>query len=232
MSEIKHLPYEITPFSNRHHYYEILWKKTALDLLIKHESNLQGWTLLDYGCGRGETMDLAKNIGMITHGTDIDLHCIKLASKYGETSALNPEDPVGQFGEKSFDIISCFHVLEHVPHPLETLIQLRNMARRYVLVAIPNLSVPRDFLRHRNWDSVINDGHIQSWDHSHFRNMVEKHAGMEIVEWGFDATIIPPWSTFINRFLGQKAAIYFETGIFRRLWPYGSISVIALLKSR
>jgi hypothetical protein len=62
--------------------------------------------------------------------------------------------------------------------------------------------------------------------------MVEKHAGMEIVEWGFDATIIPPWSTFINRFLGQKAAIYFETGIFRRLWPYGSISVIALLKSR
>jgi 2-polyprenyl-3-methyl-5-hydroxy-6-metoxy-1,4-benzoquinol methylase len=33
---------------------------------------------------------------------------------------LNPADPVGQFGPKSFDVISCFHVLEHVPSPVET----------------------------------------------------------------------------------------------------------------
>ena len=232
MSEIKHLPYKIDPSTNRNHYYETLWKKTALELLLKHSPNLAGQSLLDYGCGRGETMDLAKELGMIPQGTDMDPHCVELASKFGNTRVLDPDDPVAQLGAKSFDVVACFHVLEHVPRPLETLIHLREMARQYVLVAVPNLSRPRDFLRHRNWDSVINDGHLQSWDHSHFRNMAEKHAGLEIVAWGFDATIVPPWSTLINRFIGPKAAISIETGLFKRLWPYGSISVIALMRMK
>lgn len=230
MSNIEHLPYEIDPSGNRNHYYETLWKKTALELLQKHEPDLNDWTLLDYGCGRGETMDLAKEIGMRPYGTDMDPHCVELASKFGEAKVLDHKDPVGQFGENSFDVVACFHVLEHVPRPLETLIHLRKIARRYVLIAVPNLSRPRDFIRRRNWDTRINDGHLQSWDHSHFRNMTEKHAGLKIIEWGFDATIVPPWSTFINRIFGAKAAIAIETGLFRKLWPYGSVSVIALMK--
>lgn len=230
MKIIEHLPYKIDTKNNRYHYYETLWKTTALELLKKHLPNLEGNTLLDYGCGRGETMELAKNLGMRPQGTDLDPHCVELASKFGPTHILNPSDPIGQFGEKSFDVVACFHVLEHVPRPLETLIHLRKIARKYVLVAVPNLSVPRDFLRHRNWDTSVNDGHIQSWDHSHFRSMAEKHASLKIVEWAFDATIIPPFSNLINRFLGKDFAIWLETGIFRRLWPYGATSVIALME--
>lgn len=232
MNKIKHLPYEIDTEKNRYHYYETLWKETALELLHKHMPGLSGQTLLDYGCGRGETMDLANKLGMRAQGTDLDPHCVELASKYGPTHILNPADPVGQFGEKSFDVVACFHVLEHVPRPLETLIQLREIARKFVIVAVPNLSIPRDFIRRRNWDLITNEGHLQSWDHSHFRNMAENHAGLQIVEWAFDATIIPPFSELINRFIGSKAAIWLETGLFLKLWPYGSISVIALMKEK
>lgn len=231
MSNIKHLPYEIDPVGNRNHFYETLWKRVALDLLVKHEPQLNGLSLLDYGCGRGETMELAEERGMIPQGTDMDPHCVELASKYGQTHVLSPEDPVSQFGAKSFDVVACFHVLEHVPRPLETLVHLREIARRYVLVAVPNLSRPKDYLRRRNWDTPINEGHLQSWDHSHWRNLAELHASLRIIEWGFDATILPPISSVLCRLFGQKTAISFETGLFRKLWPYGSTSVIALMEA-
>ncbi len=224
----KHLPYKIDPVANRNHYYETFWKQTALDLLQKHEANLKGLSLLDYGCGRGETMDMANKMGMVTQGTDMDPYCVELASKFGEAKILNLDDPVGQFGEKSFDVVACFHVLEHVPRPLETLIHLRRIARKYVLVAVPNLSRPRDCLRRRNWDTPVNEGHLQSWDHSHFRNLAENHARLELVEWGFDAVKIPVLSDIIFRFFGNNAAVKFETGIFRQFIPFGCISVISL----
>ncbi|MDA0767481.1 MAG: class I SAM-dependent methyltransferase [Verrucomicrobia bacterium] len=232
MSESKHLPYEINPKKDRNHYYETLWKEVALDLLQKHEPDVSELTLLDYGCGRGETMDLAARRGMKCVGTDLDPHCVELAEKFGEAKVLDVEDPVGQFGENSFDVVVCFHVLEHVPRPLETLIQLRKIARKYVIVAVPNLSRSRDFIRRRNWDIPVNEGHLQSWDHSHWRNMAENHAGLEVLEWGFDATVVLPISNIILKIFGQRAAIRLETGLFRRLWPYGSISVISLMRER
>lgn len=228
--EIKHIPYRIDPENNRNHYYETLWKETALELLRKRERDVAGWSLLDYGCGRGETMTIANGMGMVATGTDLDPECVRLASASGRADVLNPEDPVAQFGKKTFDVVACFHVLEHVPRPLETLIHLREIARRYVLVAVPNLSRPRNFFWNRNWDATINDGHLQSWDHSHFRNMAEKHAGLRILEWGHDATIFPPFSNLLVKTLGPKGAIRVETGLFRRLWPYASISVIALME--
>lgn len=227
--KIEHLPYAIDPENNRNHYYETFWKETALALLQEHEPEPSGLSLLDYGCGRGETMKLAGALGMKPTGTDLDPECVRLASEFGATELLNPADPVGQFGRKSFDVVACFHVLEHVPRPLESLIHLREMARRYVLVAVPNLSRPRNFFYNRNWDAKINDGHLQSWDHSHFRNMAETHAGLKILDWGFDATIVPPLSNLAIKLLGSRSTIKLETGLFRRLWPYGSISVIALM---
>jgi len=227
--KVEHLPYQIDPANNRNHFYETLWKETALALLKEREPELSGWSLLDYGCGRGETMSLASKMGMHVTGTDLDPECVRLASEYGKAEVLQLEDPLAQFGHKAFDVVACFHVLEHVPRPLETLIHLRGMARRYVLVAVPNLSRPRNFLYHRNWDVKINDGHLQSWDHSHWRNLAETHAGLKILDWGFDATIVPPLSNLAIKLLGTQTTIKLETGLFRRIWPYAAISVIALM---
>lgn len=225
-----HLPYTIDPDVNRFHRYETLWKEVALDLLKAREPDVKGWSLLDYGCGRGETMGLAKDLGMAPTGTDIDPECVRMAQTFGEGIVLKIGDPLEQFGPDSFDVISCFHVLEHVPRPMETLAALGKIARKYLLVAVPNLSRPQDMFRRRNWDVDINEGHLQSWDHSHFRNMVERHCGLKVLKWGFDATVVPPFSNITTKLFGQKAALKLETGPFVKIWPYGSISVIALLE--
>jgi SAM-dependent methyltransferase len=228
---VEHLPYHIAPRSSRFHYYEELWKDTAFDLLKTEQPSLQGWSHLDFGCGRGESMGMAARLGMITRGTDIDPECLRLSSEYGSVTPLLEGSPLDQFGEDSFDLVTCFHVLEHVPRPVETLTALARIARRRVLVAVPNLSAFHDLLRPRSrWDVPVNQGHLQSWDHAHFRNLAETHCGLRILSWGFDAVMLPPFTHWIENLFGSSPAIALETGPLRKLFPYASLSVIALME--
>lgn len=228
---IEHLPYQIDPASCRFHRYEQLWKETAFALLSEEQESLKNWTHLDFGCGRGESMAMASALGMQSHGADIDPECLRLSSPHGPTTLLGDASPLGHFAEKSYDLVTCFHVLEHVPRPLETLSALAKIARKRVLTAVPNLSAFHDLLRPATrWDTPVNEGHLQSWDHTHFRNLAERHCGLKILAWGFDTVIIPPFSQWVENRLGAQAAIALETRLFKRLYPFASLSVIALME--
>jgi len=225
---IKHLPYEIDEHRDRNHFFEGNWKRVALALLRRHAGDLHGWTLLDYGCGRGETMRYAAAEGMVPTGLDTDPICVGLASKFGDAELLDISGAASQLGENSFDVIACFHVLEHVDNPKETLKALARAARKFVLIAVPNLQQIPNLRKPWAPPPKINEGHLQSWDHAHFRNLAEVHCGLRLISWGFDATKVPVLSELINRTLGPKAAIKCETGLFRKLFPFWGISIIGL----
>jgi len=226
---VRHIPYAIQPDTNRSHYYENLWKKIGLELLLT-QGAAEGRTVLDYGCGRGESLQIYSEAGFQVTGADLDPECVRLASRFGSSVLLDVEDPVGQFGEKSFDVVTCFHVLEHVDCPKKTLSELGRIARQYVVLAVPNLRyLHRIFERRFDLDQV-NEGHLQSWDHWHLRNLAERHCGLRLVAWGSDATALPLLSNVIGKLFGLRAVIGLETGLFRRLFPYHCISVIGLFR--
>ena len=225
-----HIPYHINEMENRNHFYENHWKRTALALLASRERNLEGMTLLDYGCGRGETLEYAANYGMVSNGLDVDPECVRIAGEKGHTEILRLDDLRAQLGENTYDVITCFHVLEHVDNPKEVLSLLARAARKYVLVAVPNLRQLNNLRRPRREAQRVNEGHLQSWDHPHFRNLAETHCGLEILDWGSDATILPIASEIVKRTLGTKACIQVETGLFKWIFPYNCISVIALMR--
>jgi hypothetical protein len=229
-SKISHLPYVVDEEADRHHYYENQWKRVALDLLVKQAGEVSGWRLLDYGCGRGETMDYASRLGMLPYGLDSDPHCVELASRFGSTALLDVSEPGQQVKPAAYDVVACFHVLEHVENPKATLTMLGRAATRYVLVAVPNLQKIPNLRKPHAAPPKINQGHLQSWDHAHFRNLAETHCGLELVAWANDATIVPVASELVRRLFGTQAVISLETGVFRRLFPYWGISVIALLR--
>src|SRR4051812_22947160 len=228
---IKHLPYQIDPANNRYAYYENLWKQVGLDLLKKHV-DVRGLTLLDYGCGRGEALEIFGAAGMKTTGADTDPECVRLSAMKGDATLLDFKDPVGQFGEKSFDVVGCFHVLEHVPTPIETLRALSKIARSYVVVAVPNLRNLCGIAKRQFNLEYVNEGHLQSWDHYHFLNLAERHCNLELIEWGSDATILAGVSNFVVRVFGQRAAIKLETGLFKRIFPYHCVSVLGLFRPK
>jgi SAM-dependent methyltransferase len=226
---MRHLPYHIDEKKNRFEYYENLWKRLGLELLLSH-CNPYGKTLLDYGCGRGECLDYATKAGFKVLGTDVDPECVNLSARYGPTCELNLHDPLSQFGPKSFDVVTCFHVLEHVENPKRALSAIAKISREYVVLAVPNLHslsglIPRPILL-----SSINEGHLQSWDHSHLLNLAERHCGLKLIEWETDATILPFFSNWSQKILGTKATIQLETGPFRKLFPRFGISVLGLFR--
>ena len=225
-----HVPYQIDP-TNRFHWYENHWKEVALKLLLRH-CDPKGKSILDYGCGRGETLDIYKRAGFSVTGTDTDPECVRLAARFGPSQVLQPERAVDQFGKKSFDIVTCFHVLEHVPSPLQTLTDIASITRDYALLAVPNLRQLR-WIGTRKIDlRWVNEGHLQAWDHWHFLNLAQRFCGLDLVEWGFDATILPGVSELAAKVGGNSLAIRLETGLFRRLFPYHGISVLGLFRVR
>ena len=226
---IRHLPYEINEQTNRFHFYETHWKRRGLELLLRH-CPPTGKTLLDYGCGRGECLGFAAQAGFKVKGTDLDPKCVELAARHGETCILNAADPLSQFGRKSFDVITCFHVLEHVDNPKAVLGALAQIARSYVVLAVPNLRYLHRTFDHKIQLSAVNEGHLQSWDHWHLLNLAERHCGLRLVEWGTDATQLPFLSNISQKLLGTKATIRLETGLFRKVFPYHGISVLGLFQ--
>jgi SAM-dependent methyltransferase len=225
----KHLPYEIHPEADRAHFYETYWKEVSLRLLLKH-CRPQGQSVLDYGCGRGETLKIFGEAGFKVTGADVDPECVRRSSQLGTAGALNPDDPVGQFGRKSFDIVTCFHVLEHVDSPKKTLNDLAAIAREHVVLAVPNLRYLHRLFTRRIDVTFVNEGHLQSWDHWHLLSLAERHCGLQWVDWGFDATRLPVLSSLTEKLLGHNAAQWLEMGLFRKLFPFHGISVIGLFR--
>jgi SAM-dependent methyltransferase len=228
---VKHLHYAIDEKADRFLYYETLWKRKGLALLLKH-CQPQGKSLLDYGSGRGEFLEFAAHAGFKAEGADVDPECVKLSARYGPACQLNAQDPLAQFGNKSFDVVSCFHVLEHVENPKQILGAIAKIARQYVVVAVPNLRYLSRLFKRKIELSGVNEGHLQSWDHWHFLNLAQNHCGLELVEWGSDATVLQFFNGIGHKIMGTKALIWLETGIFRSMFPYHGVSVLGLFRPR
>ncbi len=226
--KINHLPYDADETGDSRWYHEHYWKERALKSLLAHTGDLKGLHLLDYGCGRGEFLAMATEFGFESSGLDMDAHCVELAKRHGHASQIAADDYLDSIPDKSVDVISCFHVLEHVENPKRLLSGMRRVSRRFVLLAVPNLRCFQH--RNRHHQMMVNNGHLQGWDRATLRNLAETHCGLKLVAFSSDMTIIPSISSRIGRWFGPLAAKGFNLNILSRIWPGKSISIIALLK--
>jgi SAM-dependent methyltransferase len=115
-----------------------MWSK-RLDLLKRAGPNVR---LLDIGAGIGTFLSLARDrLGWEVSGTEVSTAAVGIArERYGLDlllgSAENLALPPG-----SFDLITLWHVLEHVPSPSQTLKLCHDLLRPKGLLAI---AVPND----------------------------------------------------------------------------------------
>ena len=90
-------------------------------------------TLLDVGCGRGLCMDKFLNLGLDVTGCDIypNLGC-RSAARYVRGNVENLP-----FEDRSFDVVTCFHTLEHVRRLSTALGELKRVARNQLFIIVP-----------------------------------------------------------------------------------------------
>ena len=100
-----------------------------------------GGALLDIGCGSGAFLRTVKGSAWRLHGVEISRHEAENAriSAGAEVFVGDPLD--APFQPDSFDVITCFHLLEHVYQPLPLLNRIRTWLKPggFLYVILPNI---------------------------------------------------------------------------------------------
>jgi 2-polyprenyl-3-methyl-5-hydroxy-6-metoxy-1,4-benzoquinol methylase len=113
-----------------------LWKRR----LAKLQSTMKPGSLLDVGAGIGQFLSLARKNYPKVYGTEVSATAVEIAKdRYGLDLFHGTLEELAQQG-RTYDNITLFHVLEHVPDPkamLQTCHSLLNPGGCLV-VAVPN----------------------------------------------------------------------------------------------
>jgi len=96
----------------------------------------QKGTLLDIGAGTGDFLNYANKKKWKTTGIEPNKKAKELARKKGVFIV----ESTSQLAENSFDIITLWHVLEHIPNLENQLLELKRLCNPngYIIVALPN----------------------------------------------------------------------------------------------
>ncbi|MFW6118468.1 MAG: class I SAM-dependent methyltransferase [Chloroflexota bacterium] len=126
--------------------------KSQVRLIQKYAS---GTSLLDIGCAQGFFLFSASKAGYTTKGIEISQDAAAYAIKeFGLDVEAKPFEEM-RFSESSFDVVTLWQVLEHVPYPLMVLKEVYRILKPggLVVASTPNIeSIPAKILRKKWWD--------------------------------------------------------------------------------
>jgi 2-polyprenyl-3-methyl-5-hydroxy-6-metoxy-1,4-benzoquinol methylase len=108
-------------------------KSSIMANVKKLSGDPRGKTMLDIGCGTGEFLKAAADLGFDVTGIDVGSTTTEyVAKKYGfhtVTGLLGPET----FPQGSFDVVVLSHVIEHLQRPIELLAIIHNILKPHGL---------------------------------------------------------------------------------------------------
>ncbi len=104
--------------------------------LRKIVSELNVSSVLEAGCGLGETMAVYREMGLKVTGVDISEDAVALCRKKGLDARAMPIEDI----QETYDLVSSDGMLEHFLHFEPMARELMRLAQRYVLIIQPNYS--------------------------------------------------------------------------------------------
>ena len=118
--------------------------EAEMDAQRRFNSNLKfvaGKKIADFGCGSGDFLKLVQPYCSEVMGIELQQDYIDLLNSNGISCFNNLSD----IKDNSLDIVVSFHVLEHLPNPLETLEELKTkvVSGGQILIEVPHA---KDFL--------------------------------------------------------------------------------------
>jgi SAM-dependent methyltransferase len=110
-----------------------------------------GNTILDIGQGTGELMNFFANKGWESVGVEPNPSARAYSEKHFPHTVFD-EDHLDNFEPESFDVISLWHVMEHVPDLTGRMNQIKRLLKKegILVIAVPMLDSP-DALRYREF---------------------------------------------------------------------------------
>lgn len=150
-------------------------KKYSLGKKVKLIDNYKSdqKRLLDIGCGTGDFLITAKNNNWKVNGVEPNENAIKKAIEKG----LHINTVIDKLSEKKYDVITLWHVLEHLPNVPEEIKKLKNLLVEdgTLIIAVPNFKSYDAAYYKKYWAAYDVPRHL-----SHFsKTTIEKLFGKE-----------------------------------------------------
>jgi 2-polyprenyl-3-methyl-5-hydroxy-6-metoxy-1,4-benzoquinol methylase len=150
--------------------------------------------LLDVGCGTGAFLGLCRERGFEVAGTELSAYAAKTAAQAGFAVTRGELWDAG-LPAAAFDVVTCWHVIEHTTDPRRTLAEMRRVLRPggTLVLATPNLAnhiFRWAYLVARRrrlplYEPDEREQHLYHFSEATLRRLVAG-AGLEVVEVGFD----------------------------------------------
>ena len=165
-----------------------------------------GQSVLDLGCGFGAYGRALTMEGVECVGCDINFEYAQKASRFG-LPAVNVDSAL-PFRDHSFDTVVMFEVLEHVPDAGRILHEAFRVARKNVLITVPNAEgIERMRANDVTYAHMLSSDHVWFFDPESFESLLKRYAGRVSIE--RSDPIYPFW------FLERSAAYYALRLLFR-----------------
>jgi 2-polyprenyl-3-methyl-5-hydroxy-6-metoxy-1,4-benzoquinol methylase len=150
--------------------------------MVRELTGLKSGTLLDYGSGTGAFLDTMKSAGWSVTGVEPDDAARRVAKDRYGIGMTGPE-ALASFPQGSFDVITLWHVLEHV-HDLQGTLSLLERALKpggVLLVAVPNFTSGDAVHYGEFWAAWDVPRHLYHFSPASMRTLLARH-GLEVTE--------------------------------------------------
>ncbi|MBK7172150.1 MAG: class I SAM-dependent methyltransferase [Bacteroidales bacterium] len=150
----------------------------------------KGNHILDVGCATGEFLNYMKSRGWKTTGVEPDE---QVRQKAKETYHLDvfDESQVSIMKDDSFDVITLWHVLEHVADLPGRMKELNRLLKPggILIIAVPNSNSPDAAFYKENWAAYDVPRHLYHFSEKSMKMLLEKFSfsSIEILPMKFDS---------------------------------------------
>jgi len=154
---------------------------------VQQVTPIRSGTLLDIGCADGSFLAAMAQLGWDVYGVEPD----ELGVRRANTRLLMFQPPRvfcgvledAGYASEHFDLITLWHVIEHLPHPLATLREVRRLLRPRgrVIILTPRWGSLESLLFGRYWSGLDLPRHLWFFTDRSLQALIE-HAGMTVVQ--------------------------------------------------
>lgn len=177
--------YDQTYFTNNKYKDNNALKKEHLrrtTLLMKYCEG--GKPVLDYGCASGEFVRFIAHRYKV-EGCDISAEAIAIAKNKNKSLSKKfwcisePRDV-----EKKYSAICLWDVIEHLPNPYGTLLEIKKMMKNggYILISTPNIGAKFATILKNKWPFMTPPEHLSFFSYKSIHKLAEL-LDMEVIEW-------------------------------------------------
>ncbi|MEI8133734.1 MAG: class I SAM-dependent methyltransferase [bacterium] len=148
------------------------WDNDVIASILKNKPKPK---VLEVGCGTGVFLDKARKHGFDCHGLELSEYAANFVRQMGipvETKSI--ED--ANYPTESFDVIVMREVIEHLPHPLESLRTVYSWLKPggVLFMATGNYDCPERKLRGSDWFYFMPEGHLNVFSNKTMTNYLNK----------------------------------------------------------